>query len=147
MQTLRTKGGRSVRAARALYERTEQERNERNQVPQTCTGMRLKPRFWLRTTRARRVHGPRAAVHHARRPLTRAALPAAAGRPYADADGGVGHGAETASGTDAPWYPRTRGGPEGLSVPASSREVPSSEDELSARAESASGRAAAGRRV
>jgi hypothetical protein len=68
-----------------------------------------------------------------------------AGRRYARADGGVGEGAETASCTDTSWYLRTRGGPEGED--AESREPASIVDELSARAESASGRGAAGRRV
>jgi hypothetical protein len=92
-----------------------------------------------RAGRRRRVHGARMSVHH---PRPRAAAGArrassAAGRPYADGDGGVGEG-QTASGTDAPWYPRTCGGPAGEE--AGSSEPASSAGELSERAESASGR-------
>jgi hypothetical protein len=53
---VRTKGERSARARQGLSETTEQERNEHNRLLQTCTGMRLKPRFRHRTTRPRCAH-------------------------------------------------------------------------------------------
>jgi hypothetical protein len=119
-----------------------------------------RPPSGARTERRWRTHGDRAPVPHPRPSAGAARAPhpaapaaaacacrasSAAGRPYADVDGG-GEGSETASGTDAPWYPRPRGGHGGAGAVGSGGEPASSADELETRMESASGRGASGMR-